>query len=277
MRKRTIQELQREYLVKLYELTDGNSYKEIERSVLNKALDLSDGQETTLMGILKYPNLVAYTFTNAMLTPTGVYLAEEYMAKDYAEKELLVLKTIQQLSKYNPNNQVHFSDLQKAVNMSLHDLNEIITELDNRKGYLGQAFDEHLKLSPAGKEFLQGKSNTNNQAGNTYNTYINAPSNNQIGGKNNTQNAQININPEFDKAIESLVDLVKNSSFSEIDKEDHIADIERIKQLSQKEKSPDVIERAQKKISLLKSALEVGEMVVKATPLLEILSKTFGG
>jgi hypothetical protein len=100
----------------------------------------------------------------------------------------------------------------------------------------------------------------------------------QIGGQGNSQSVTITntTNPDFAAAINSIIGLVRDSSISELDKEDIIADAERLHQLSQKEPSPDVVDRAKKKFDLLKSALEVGELAVKAGPYLALVGKAFG-
>ena len=279
MRKLTFQELQRAYLLKLYELTDGNAFQDIERSVLNESLGITEQKESELLVYFKYGNLIEFTFSGANLQPEGIIFAEEYMAQDYADKELLVLKTIYEMGKNKPKRDVLYVDLLYS-NATFKDdeLNSIIEELE-RKGFLGKASDECVRISPQGMEFIEGKSNMPNHQSSrdVYNTYINAPSNNLIGGKSNTQNAQINLNPEFDNAIKSIVDLIQASSISGFKKDDLLSNVEHIKQLPSSEPSVELVEHAKSKINYLDAAVKGTDIAVKVVPYLPALITYFEG
>jgi ABC-type Fe3+/spermidine/putrescine transport system ATPase subunit len=171
------------------------------------------------------------------------------------------------------------------VNLPFNELNEILIDLEERKGLI-DANEHMVKIKGAGMEQIeQTKEHPEKptkdfpaQIVNNYNTF-NAP----VGGvqqqtqdSNQYINQEVHINPDFNSAIKSLVELTKNSSLGELDKEEAILNIERVNQLAKKEKTPDVVEHAQKKINLLKSALEVGELAIRVAPYIETLSKFFG-
>lgn len=101
----------------------------------------------------------------------------------------------------------------------------------------------------------------------------------QMGGQGNSQSVIVthNINPDFTEAIKDLAGLVRSSSLSELDKEERLADIDRIKQLSQKEQTPEVIALAKSKINLLETGLKVADVTLKAGPLISTLSGFFSG
>lgn len=276
MRKRSFDELRKEYLIKLYELTNGASYKDIKRSVINEALKISDDDEATLIGLLKYANIAEYTFGSVFLTPTGVYLAETYMAQDYADNELLVLNTIYEYGSKSQYGEVIIFDLARDLNMTQFELNEYLNELENEKKFIRSIADEAVIVTPRGKEFLQRKSNVPNQSvRDIYNTYINAPSNNQIGGQNNKQNAQINLNPDFDNAIKSVIQLINESSLSDFKKNDLNSTVEHIKQLPSSEPSLELAEHGKSKIDYVKLAVAGTDIALKIVPHLHTLHEYF--
>jgi hypothetical protein len=100
----------------------------------------------------------------------------------------------------------------------------------------------------------------------------------QLGGHGNTQNISISntVNPDFQASISSLVELIKQSSINELDKEELVADLDRVNQLSTKEQTTEVIDRAQKKITIIKTALEVSDLALKFSPYLIPIAKFFG-
>ncbi len=205
-------------------------------------------------------------------------LEDEKMAeKNYAENELLVLKTIYDLGKNLPMGAVMVSDIAKKLRMPYSELNEYLNELEERKGLIENFSDEAVKVAPKGKEFLQGKSNLpgNITSGHTYNTNIYAPSNNQIGGQGNVQNAQIILHPEFDNAIKSITNLIKESSLTQFKQADLISNIEHIKQLQSSEPSVELVEHAKSKVDYLGIAVKGTDLAVKIAPYLPALYAYF--
>lgn len=118
---------------------------------------------------------------------------------------------------------------------------------------------------------------TTHSADGSFTTNIHGPNYGGIqqGGQGNIQNITLTSNPNFNEAIAKLTELVKTSSLNEFDKEDVIRDVERLQQLASKEKKPDVIDRAQKKLEAIKTGIEVGEkggqLALKAAPYLATL------
>jgi hypothetical protein len=94
-------------------------------------------------------------------------------------------------------------------------------------------------------------------------------------GNQNTQNAIININPDLDEAISSLLDLINRAELQEIDKDDALEATERLRKLIQQEKRPDVVEAATKRLGVVKNVLEIAKLSVPAWPHLERLYHWF--
>jgi hypothetical protein len=79
----------------------------------------------------------------------------------------------------------------------------------------------------------------------------------QQGGQQNAQNIQVNINPEFNENLSKLIALIKESSLTEVQKEETIEDLERVGKLAQREKTPDVLEAAKKRLDLVKTSIDI--------------------
>jgi len=100
----------------------------------------------------------------------------------------------------------------------------------------------------------------------------------QVGGHQNVQNISVSSGSSMDEVVAKLVELVKSSSLSALDKEDVIEAAERLPQLAAKDKSPEVIERAKSRLELIKSTLETSkELGTVAAPILTWLYKYFSG
>jgi hypothetical protein len=96
-------------------------------------------------------------------------------------------------------------------------------------------------------------------------------------GNQNIQNVVVNINPDFNEAVSNLLELIRSSTLEELKKDDAIEALERVTKLAQKEKTPDVIEAATKRLTLLKTAFEVVKLSAQAAPYLQYLYHWFQG
>lgn len=98
----------------------------------------------------------------------------------------------------------------------------------------------------------------------------------QTGGQNNTQHVSVNVNSSFGEAVKRLTELVNNSPASSLYKEESVQALERVQQLAQKEKSPDVVKLAKDKLDIVKTTLEVGKGLAEiAAPYLQIIAGYF--
>lgn len=98
---------------------------------------------------------------------------------------------------------------------------------------------------------------------------------NQAGGQHNTQNVSVSINPEFDKAATSLLEII-GSSLSGIAKEEAEQTVLRLQQLGQKEESIEVSELARPRLGYLTKALSItADVYTLAAPPLAILYAYF--
>jgi predicted metalloendopeptidase len=106
-------------------------------------------------------------------------------------------------------------------------------------------------------------------------TNINAPNsgNVQTGGQGNTQT--ISVSPDFDKAINSLLQLVQSSSLEPHDKDELRDEVVKVNTLALKEASPGILDKIKSRMSLISSGLTAAGLIVKAKPYIETLWNYF--
>jgi hypothetical protein len=97
-------------------------------------------------------------------------------------------------------------------------------------------------------------------------------------GHHNVQSVIINVNPEFDKALAKMIELVTTSTLTELQKEETVRDLQRVAELAQKPRTPEVLELAKQKLELAKGVIAIGkDLAFMAAPFLEYLYQWFQG
>ena len=97
----------------------------------------------------------------------------------------------------------------------------------------------------------------------------------QVGGRNNAQSI-IHQDENIKDALTSLKELVASSTIPELEKEDVNEAINRIDELSNKELTPDVIERVNKRLSTISSIITSGTAIYQqVSPMLVYLRQCF--
>jgi len=95
------------------------------------------------------------------------------------------------------------------------------------------------------------------------------------GGEGHTQHNTFSNDPKIDETISAVVRLIQESGLNSLDKEDVLKDVERLKELTTKEQTPDTLQRIEKRIDMVKSGIETaekgGELLTKVTPYLVLL------
>jgi len=134
---------------------------------------------------------------------------------------------------------------------------------------------EHLGVREMETSIKNPNQNTEHFQSTTIIQHFHEAVHNVQTGNQNTQNVVININPAFNEAISQLVELIHGSNLDEVKKEDAIEALERLPKLAQKDKSPDVIEAATKRLNLLKMSFDVVKLAAQAGPYLQYLYHWF--
>lgn len=203
---------------------------------------------------------------------------------DRTKNRYRVLEEIYELSGANPSEIVVIDQIEKNTQISTHEMNGILSYLEN-KGLIEFPGGDIVQIKSNGIDEIEQARNHPEERTDNFPPQINYITNVQgdfygglqQGGEGNTQNNQINVNPDFNNAIKELIELVNTSDLHYLEKEERLAEIRRIQELAQREQTPEVQQHALSKVKLLETSLKVGEMALKASPLIGILAKLFGG
>ena len=203
---------------------------------------------------------------------------DEKVVAEKEAKRYAVLKRIYEDSGANPLNLVFEKTIAEKVGLSGEELAEALRYLSNehliKYATFGTVSIEHLGLKEIEDSVNRPSESTAHFASYTIQNFYGTVHNIQ-GGHHNVQNVVINVNPDFDKNISSLVELIRTSSLGEVQKEETLVDLERVSELAQREKTPDVIEAATKRLNLIKTALECVKLGAAAGPYLQYLYHWF--
>lgn len=263
-------ELQRRYLIRLFELSEGNLLKGIPTTQLESELGISDEDGTNVLTQLSSKGLAEFfTYGHARITPRGIEEAERIMQSNYAEKESRVLRKLYDMGGVRHTDSVVITDLARELGMQFREINEILIDLEERKGLIDG--DEHtVRMKPAGIEVIEsGGRRAGAMTGTTYNVNIGQNYGGiQQGGQGNVQNITLSHtnNPDFDKALASIVELIRASSIPEDEKEELQSEVQSINKLALKEQNQGTLERAKLKLDYLKTTLTAADLAVKAAP-----------
>ena len=198
------------------------------------------------------------------------------MQSSYAEKEHRVLQKIYDMGGVHHLDWVLINDLVHELGMEYRVVNDILIELEQRKGLIDGREDD-VRMNSNGIQVIEGGGPQAAAPNVTYHTTIHGPNYGGIqqGGQGNVQNITLTNNPDFDKAIVSLVELIRSSSISEDDKEDLEGEVIKVNRLALKEKNPSTLERAKLKLDYIKTTLTGTEIAIKAAPYFVALYQFF--
>jgi hypothetical protein len=279
-------ELQRRYLKRLYELSGGNTLKGVNTGQLDSELGISDEEGTNVLTHLQIRGMADFfTFGHANITPKGVEEVERIMEMSYAEKEALVLQKIYEMGGVYHMDSVLINDLVKELGLIYREVNQILIDLETRKELI-DGDEESVRMKPAGIELIEsGGRRTGATREISFTTNIHGPNYGGIqqGGQGNTQNITLTntTNPDFDRALASIVELIRASSIPADDKQELEEEVGKVNKLALKEPAPGLLERAKSRLDMVKLGIQGTELAIKVSPHLEVaweyLKHKFGG
>lgn len=209
-------------------------------------------------------------------TADGLDKAEGLLKMQMIEKERLVLKKIYDLGGPTHTDWVPIDRLQKELGMQFRELNGILLDFERKKGWV-EGPDEAIGLTPAGVREVENPGGDTRGGGTTIHNVFHAPVQGAWiqGGQGHTQHNTFSNNPKIDETISAVVQLIQQSDLNNLDKEDILKDVERLKELSAKEQTPDTLSRVEKRIGMVKTGIETaqkgGELLLKVSPYLATL------
>jgi hypothetical protein len=280
------QELQRRYLKRLFELSGGNTLKGVSTSQLESELGLSDEEGTNVLIHLQTRGLADFfTFGHANITPKGVEEVERIMEISYAEKEALVLQKIYDMGGVYHMDSVMIDALVKELGLIYREVNQILIDLEKRKELI-DGDEVSVRMKPAGIEVIEsGGRRAGATPGISYTTNIHGPNYGGIqqGTHGSTQNITLTNtnNTDFDRALASIVELIRASNLRADDKQELEGEVENVNKLALREPAPGLLERAKSRLDIVKLGLQGTDLLIKAGPHLEVaweyLKHKFGG
>lgn len=223
------------------------------------------GTEFSQIGhYLKEEGLIGYfTFSHINLTHEGAKEAERFMEESYSQKERLVLEAIADMSRMSAI--VIYQDLAKRLGMTFSTLRTYCFGLEE-KGYINFPGGDFVEIKAAGYEALEPPKPKVASV-----NYMHIGTNFGNAGQGSNINQTVNVNPDFDKAVGGLLQLIQSSSLENHDKEDLQEEIQKVAALAIREPSPGLLDKAKSRMEIIKVGLQAANLLTAASPYLESL------
>jgi Mn-dependent DtxR family transcriptional regulator len=268
--------LREDFLVTLWEMHDGNYGGDRPTRELCKKIGADYDSECSSVGQhLRGEGLVIWSgFDWISLTIDGRREAERIVESRYAEKETRVLKAIYELSGQNTTKIVGFHEMVPTVGMSDREVSGICKGLEER-GFIYWPDGDFVTITRAGIQAIDSLGQPPPKGGDTYNLHIGTAHGPIQQGSGNTQNIQLNVtnNPDFDQAIQSLLQLIGSSSLPV--KDEIQEQVVQVNKLALQEPSTGLLEKAKFRLSMIEVGLKGTDLLIKAGPYLAIASEYF--
>ena len=139
----------------------------------------------------------------------------------------------------------------------------------DKQGFIEFQGGDLVRMKAAGYKALELSGQLPRSGGDIYHTTIHNLQGGAQIGPGNIQN--ININPEFDQAIGSLLQLVQSSSLAAHDKEELTDEVIKVAKLALRESAPGLIDRVKSRIEIVKVGLASAELLTKAGPYVDAI------
>jgi uncharacterized protein YjbI with pentapeptide repeats len=196
------------------------------------------------------------------------------------ERRFRVLKTIYDLAEGNQSEIILYQTIESETGIGPREITGILQYLEQRN--LIHMGGEWAQITSSGIDQIETARNhpekpTSHFPANIYNNIFNAPVTGIQQGQNNIQNNTVNLNTDFTKAIEQLLDLIEKSSLNQVNKIKIKSDVQVIEQLASLEQTPEVLEAANSKIDAVKEVISMtADMTSLGMILLQIIQRAFG-
>jgi len=277
---------EKEYLVlkTIYDACKANNFAGIDPFSLGEKVGLGERELNMILVGIDQKGLLSNQSTGTyVLNYRGVELADQMENENKTVNRYKVLTEIYNLSKANPVMPVSIYDIEKHTQIFDQEMNGILLYLEER-GLIEFPGGDIVRIKGRGIDEIESTQNHPDQRTEnfppsiSYTMHIHGDNYGglQQGGEDNTQNNQININPDFMKAIEKLLDLVGKSSLTPVKKIKTKADIHSINELANLERTPEVIEEANSKIEAVKEVISMtADMTSLGMVLIPVLQAAF--
>ena len=188
------------------------------------------------------------------------------MAERYEEKERRVLQKLYDERHRKDTHPYEPAELARELNIDIDDVEDIILELE-KKGLTGGT-DEVSWILPAGIKEIEKLPEPPRQSPINV-MHIGTNYGAAAVGSNINQNVTLTNNPDFDRAIAGLLQLIQSSQLPNDEIEELQEEVVKLKKLALTAPKPGLLEKAKARIDFVKLGLEGTELLVKAAPLLQ--------
>jgi Mn-dependent DtxR family transcriptional regulator len=265
--------LQQKYLLKLYELSDGNLITYVSMEQIENDLGISNEDATSVMMNLQAKQLAEFAvFGKVKIEPRGIEVVEEAKNKLYAEKEYLVLKTIYDFGAPGHTRFFIIDDVVRQLQMDYREVSNIITDLDERK-HLVESREHDVRILPAGIEAIESTKKEPPPHTINYNMNIGENYGNAGQGSGFNQSITITNNPEFDQAIAGLIQLIQSSTLPNHEIEELQEEVIKLNRLALAQPKPGLLEKAKARIDVVRGGLQGTIAIVRGLQYLDVVWK----
>lgn len=263
-------------LLTIFEMAEGEANRDVVTKDLMKRLNMDDPELSKIARVLNDEGLVTWmSFQRVAVTPAGRREAESIMESRYEDNWKAILKMIYDRGGPRHMHAVNDLDLGATLVMSHRELGEILIDLDERKGFIRRQVGK-VWMTPAGLEYIES-GGASLRSSSDVNFVMNVHGDNYgpiQQGNSNTQ--QITINQPISEILPKLAELisaVKAQDFE--DKDEVIADLERVQSLAQGNINEGTWKRIQTRLTAAKTTMEITGLAYKSLPYWPIIWEFF--
>jgi hypothetical protein len=252
-----------ELLLTLYEMAGGKLLQGVTDEELSKKIGVEDRTEFGEIALyLREEGLVKFqSFSSIALSHEGRKLAERIMAERFEEKERRILQKLYDERGRKDTNPHYPEELARELNLDLDDVHDIIIELDGQ-GLTGGT-DEVSWILPAGikeiERIPQPQVSPNI-------VHFHGPNTGPVQiGSHQTQN--ISYNESISEILPKLAELITAVRAQDFpDKDEVIADLEKVQALAQGDVNEGVWKRIQTRLTAAKTTMEITGLAYNSLP-----------
>jgi hypothetical protein len=283
---RNAEEIRNIVLMTLYRLATRGTMSHVNIYDLQRESDIGDDFYPTI-DFLRRKRLLEKFNLRVEITDRGIEEAERIMQN----QRDIALQKLNELAVESEIGYVLVTKIAQALGLDFNKLYEIFRYWEEKQ-YVEMSHEvdiEHelVRITSIGIDALEGRDRAAlmSPSNITYNTTVQGHNYGGIqqGGQGNKQNiTHTNTNnPNFDKAIASIIELIRSSNLPADDKQELEGEVANVNKLALREPAPGLLEKAKSRLDMVRLGLQGTDLLIKAGPHLEaaweFLKHKFGG
>lgn len=246
-------------------MAEDNPFQGVESKRLCTELEMDYELFSKAAHYLKEEGLMNYrSFSSISITHQGIKMVEKIMAEQYQETKDRVLAAILDMGRMSGI--IFFGDLARRLEMKDHELATYVNGLDG-EGLISFGGGDVIEITDAGRTAFNKKpppaSTTN---------IMNINQNYGAAAIGSYINQTVNVNPDFNNAINGLLKVIETSELDDDDKEELSGKIIKVNQLAIQDTS---IEKVTRRLDYVKTILQGANLLTTAGPYLEVIWNYF--